>query len=257
MAGEPVTGPRFKDHFSGQAAGYARFRPGYPEQLFAYLCQAAPGPQLAWDCATGSGQAALGLARHVPRVVATDASEQQLSNATEHPRVTYGGAPAERSGLPDHSVDLVTVAQALHWFDLDRFYAEVRRVTRPGGLLAVWTYNLLTISPALDPLVNELYWQRLAGHWPPERRWVDQAYAGLAFPFDRLEPPPLAMEASWTLEQLLGFLGTWSAVRRCIAAEGDDPVDRLRPALARAWGSTEHRQISWPLTLWVGVVSGE
>jgi SAM-dependent methyltransferase len=147
----------FKDHFSRQASGYAKFRPGYPEELFAYLAKVAPSRQLAWDCGTGNGQAAIGLASVFDRVIATDASEKQIANAQPHERVEYRVAPAENSGIESGTVDLLMVAQALHWFNLDRFYAEARRALKPSGVFAASAYKLLGIEPAIDEIVNRYY----------------------------------------------------------------------------------------------------
>lgn len=249
-----MTAAVFPDHFSGVAEGYARFRPGYPAALFAWLAERAPGRGLAWDCATGSGQAAPGLAEHFARVVATDASAEQVAHAAPHPRVEYRVAPAERSGLPDGSADLVAVAQALHWLDLPAFYREARRVLRPGGLLAAWCYVRLTLSdPALDRAFAALYDDVLGPYWPPERRWVEEGYAGLPFPFREVAAPALAIEARLTLDELAGYLGTWSATRRHREATGRDPVPDAVEALRRGWGDpAAPRPVRWPLAVRAG-----
>src|SRR5437867_9645499 len=163
----------FKDHFSRQAADYAKFRPGYPQELFQYVGSVAPSRQLAWDCGTGNGQAAVGLASVFDRVIATDASEKQITNAEPHQRVDYRVAPAENSGIKSETIDLIMVAQALHWFDLDRFYAEARRVLKPNGVLAASAYNLLHIEPAIDEVINRYYYDVVGPFWPPERKLVE------------------------------------------------------------------------------------
>lgn len=240
----------FPDHFSGQAGDYARFRPGYPAHLFAWLAGAAPGRERAWDCGTGSGQAARGLAEHFREVVATEPSAAQLAHAAPHPRVRYVRAVAESAPLRAASVDLVAVAQALHWFDLDRFYGEVRRVARPGALLAVWTYGLARVSPAVDGAVRHFYEAVVGPYWPPERRHVESGYRTLPFPFDELAPPPLESVHEWTLADLLGFLRSWSAVGRYRTARGEDPVAAATPALTAAWGDPSvPRPVRWPLAL--------
>jgi SAM-dependent methyltransferase len=170
------------DHFSAHAAHYARHRPSYPPELFAWLAAQSPARELAWDCATGNGQAALALAEHFQRVHATDFSAEQLAQATPHPRVGYLQAPAEASGLAAQSCDLVTVAQALHWFCHERFFAEVRRVLKPGGLFAAWTYTLLHGDPELTEIVRDYSTNTVGAWWPPERRWVDLGYRGMPFP---------------------------------------------------------------------------
>jgi SAM-dependent methyltransferase len=249
-----MTKSRFADHFSGIAARYADFRPTYPPALFAWLAALAPGHGLAWDCAAGSGQASLGLAAHFDRVVATDASAQQIAAARPHARIDYRVAPAESSGLAAASADLITVAQALHWFDLDRFYAEARRVLQPDGVIAVWTYGVLLLDdPRLDARVQAFYRDTVGPYWPPERHHVETGYRALPFPFPEITPPPLEMETRWTLPQLLGYLGSWSATARYAAARGSDPVAALAAELAPLWGEAEQaRAMAWPLSLRVG-----
>jgi len=244
----------FQDHYSLLAARYARARPGYPDALFDYLASVAPGHGLAWDCGTGNGQAARGLARRFACVHATDASAEQLRHAEPHPRVSYHREPAERVSLRDESVDLVTSAVAAHWFDLDRFYPEVRRVLKPGGAVALWTYHLPRVSPAVDRLVAYYYSTLLAGHWPDRISYVDQRYATLPFPFDELEPPALTMTTSWTAAQLAAFLASWSAVPRYQKAHGRHPVDEIWDDLVTAWeGDDATRTITWDLHLRVGL----
>lgn len=243
----------FQDHFSTLAAEYSRYRPHYPAALFRYLATQAPGQGLAWDCATGSGQAAVGLAAFFQRVIATDASEAQLSHAEPHSRVEYRVATAEDSHLGVASVDLVTVAQALHWFDLEKFYTEVRRVTRPGGLLAVWAYALFRCAPEIDEVIWEFYDGILGKYWSPERRLVEQGYRTLSFPFQERQTPEFLMESSWTLEQVLGYLGTWSALKRYREVEGRDPLPASADRLLAAWGNPEEaRPLRWPIRLRVG-----
>ncbi|HEV7516420.1 MAG TPA: class I SAM-dependent methyltransferase [Thermoanaerobaculia bacterium] len=243
----------FKDHFSGHAASYAAYRPGYPPALFVFLETLTPGRELAWDCATGNGQAALSLAEVFARVVATDASRQQLDNAFPHPRVEYRVATAESSGLADASVDLLAVAQAVHWFDFDRFYAEARRVLRPGGAIAVWTYNLLRGTPAISALVDRLAREISGAYWPPERRWVDEEYRTLSFPFPEVPAPVFEHAESWDLERFVAYLRTWSANVRYQAATGKDPIAEIAPDLKAAWGDPEGtRTLTWPIYMRAG-----
>jgi SAM-dependent methyltransferase len=246
----------FHDHFSKAAAGYAAYRPRYPEALFSWLADHAPGRRLAWDCATGSGQAACGVAAHFERVVATDASPQQIDAAQQHRRVEYRVAPADASGLAAGSVELATVAQALHWFDRPAFYSEVRRVLSPGGLLAVWCYELMEIEPEIDALILELYRGELASYWPPERALVEDGYHSIDFPFEEVPAPTLSMQASWTLGEVAGYMRTWSAVLRFTAARGYDPVTPLQERLLSPWGDASlRRTVRWPLSIRVGRVS--
>lgn len=244
----------FNDYFSRVAASYAGFRPTYPATLFTWLAQIAPGHELAWDCAAGSGQASRDLAAHFAHVVASDASRAQIEAATPHVGVEFRVAPAEASGLPDASVDLITVAQALHWFDLDLFYSEVQRVLKPEGVLAVWTYGVLAAEgEAVDALVQAFYHETVGPYWPPERRHVESGYQTLAFPFTEMPSPRFSMETLWTLPELLGYFRSWSATGRYIAARGADPVDALAAELAPLWGDPDRsRRVTWPLSLRVG-----
>ncbi|OLC06038.1 MAG: hypothetical protein AUH46_00915 [Gemmatimonadetes bacterium 13_1_40CM_70_15] len=251
-------GGAFRDHFSSVAAGYAAYRPRYPDALFTYLAGLPARRVLAWDCACGSGQATLGLAEHFARVIGTDASAAQLAQAVPHPRIEYRVALAERSGLSSASVDLVTVAQALHWIDPEKFYVEVRRVLAPAGagLLAAWRYpNARLENPGLDDVLQRFYRDTVGPYWPPGRELAETGYRTLPFPFDELTPPPPAFEmtAEWTLDELLGYVGTWSATARYVAARGLDPRGALRAALTPHWGPSDTRQrVRWPLGLRVG-----
>jgi SAM-dependent methyltransferase len=247
----------FKDHFSGHAADYRRFRPTYPPELFAFVAGAAAGRALAWDCGTGSGQAAVALAGHFDRVFATDASAEQVGNAEPHPKVEYAVAPAEACPLPDSSADAVTVAQALHWFDFDRFYAEVKRVLKPGGALAVWTYDLHAVNAAVDPVLGRLQAEYVGPYWPPERALVDAGYRTIPFPFEEVPAPAFEMTAEWDLPTLLGYMNTWSATKRFEKAHGFNPLERLEGDFAAAWGDpVAPRTVRWKLALRVGRVGG-
>ncbi len=242
----------FKDHFSGHAAAYAEARPGYPPALFAWLADESPQRECAWDCATGNGQAACALAEHFRLVVATDASAEQIANARAHPRIAYRVAPAESPGLEPASVDLVTVAQAVHWFDRPRFYAAANAALVPGGLIAVWSYGLFTISPEIDAAVARFYDGPIGRYWPPERRLVDEHYETLDFPFEEIAAPDFDMRQSWTLDQVIAYLGTWSGVQRYRRAEGHDPMAAIASELERLWDDAPQRRVSWPLYLRAG-----
>ena len=248
--------PTFKDHFSGQSHHYAAHRPGYPAELYAWLAQHARARERAWDCATGNGQAAIDLVRHFANVVASDASAAQIRNRVEHERIRYLVALAEAAPLADGSCDLVTVAQAVHWFDFERFYAEVRRVLKPGGVIAVWTYAHFSVTPAVDAVVREFYEGVVGQYWPPERRLVEQAYRTLPFPFAEIPAPEFRYEVGWTLEQVLGYLASWSAVQRFRQAEGRDPLPELRASLEQAWGNPPHQilRAAWPIHVRAGRV---
>jgi SAM-dependent methyltransferase len=240
----------FKDHFSGHSSLYSRYRPDYPQTLYRFLAGCTPAHQLAWDCATGNGQAALALAEHYDRVIATDASAAQIEQAVAGRNIEYRVAPAEDSGLETASVDLVTVAQALHWFDLDAFYREVSRVLNPGGVLAAWSYNFLQCEAIIDALLNRYYSEIVGPFWPPERVHIEKGYRDLPFPFEEESAPKLFMQSNWSLDQLLGYLRTWSATQRYTQAHGTDPVLLIEKELTSIWGApgTIHT-IYWPLTL--------
>lgn len=249
-----MTKPTFQDHFSGVAGRYADFRPRYPAELFDWLATLVPREATVWDCAAGNGQASLDLARCFDRVVATDASAEQIASAPRRPRVEFRVALAEDSGLPDASVGLVTVAQALHWFDLPRFYAEAGRVLQSGGVLAAWDYGVNRVEGAeVDRLVQDFYGRTLGPFWPPSRQLVESGYRTLPFPFAEFAAPEFFMEANWPLDRLLGYFGTWSATTRYIQANGRNPLEALAPELARAWGdAAAPRRVAWPLSLRVG-----
>jgi SAM-dependent methyltransferase len=243
----------FEDHFSHHAEDYAAHRPRYPEALFAHLISLAPGRERAWDCGTGNGQAAVGLAPHFREVIATDGSAAQIANALAHERVTYAVAPAEASGIDAGSVDLVTVAQAAHWFDLPCFYAEVNRVLKPRGVLAMWCYGLFRISPNIDPLLHRYYLDIVGPYWPAQRRFIDEQYQTLPFPFSATATPAFAMETQWDLDEVKAYMRTWSAAQRFQAAVGADALAAIEPALACAWGkATDKKRITWPVHLRAG-----
>lgn len=244
----------FRDHFSAGSGAYAAHRPTYPKALARTLADLSPARRLAWDCATGSGQAAVRLAAHFDRVVATDASAAQIAHAEPAERVVYSVATASAPALSDFCSDLVTVAQAAHWLDLDPFYAEVRRVLRPGGLLAMWCYaGLQTCDPMLDAAVSAFQHGRVGPYWPEGREHVDTHYADLPFPFARVVLPPFTMTAVWTRQDLLAYVGTWSAVARCRTVEGVDPLPDFALEVASWWpDDAERREIRWPLYLLAG-----
>lgn len=245
----------FPDHFSDHADRYEAYRPTYPDALFAYLASLSPAKALAWDCATGNGQAALGLTPHFDGVIATDASPQQIALARPHPKVAYLVAPAERMPLRDALVDLVTVSLALHWLDLDRFYAEVRRVARPGGVLACWTYHLQTVSPEIDAVVRKLYADILGPYWSPQIRHIEDGYRSLPFPFEEVTPPSFRLTQNWDMDRLAAYMSTWSASQRFRKEAGRDALDEIRGELAAAWGEPSRvREVAWDLHLRVGRV---
>jgi len=253
-----MTTPTFKDHFSGCATNYAAHRPTYPTQLIEELAKISPGRALALDCGCGTGQLSVLLANRFDEVVATDASHSQIEKAQPHERVRYRTSLAQDSGLPDGSVDLVTVAQAAHWLDLPKFYAEVRRVARPNATISLITYGVLHVEGEVDPFVQHFYWETIGPYWPPERRHVEDGYRSLPFPFPEAQLPELAIEVSWCLKDLVGYINTWSAVKAAEKALAKNPVEQFEKALRPMWGDPEvRRQVKWPLSLRVGHVQPE
>ena len=244
----------FHDHFSSTAASYSTRRPTYPPAFIAAIAEACPNRKLAWDVGTGNGQAAVLLGDHFESVQATDASAAQIAKAKPHPRVTYRVATERESGLDDASVDFVTVAQALHWFDLPAFYDEVRRVLKPEGFLAVWCYGNPAIDESIDPIVEAFYSGRVGPYWPPERKHIATGYRELHFPFEEIPFRPQSMTDVQTREEFVEYVGTWSAVSRYRAIEGNDPLPLLRESLSPVWPDGERKSVIRPLAIRMGRV---
>ncbi|MGD8504730.1 MAG: class I SAM-dependent methyltransferase [Syntrophobacterales bacterium] len=245
----------FKDYFSKQAFEYTRYRPHYPGPLFQYLAELTIEHQLAWDCATGSGQAALGLTPYFDEIIATDASEKQITNAIAHRKITYLVSPAERTEIDSNAIDLIAVAQALHWFALDKFYGEVKRVLKTGGVIAAWSYGLLRISPPVDELLDKFYVDVVGPFWPPERKLVDDGYRSIPFPFQEFTSPAFSMEANWSLDHLLGYLGTWSSIQKFKEQNKANPLKGFARDLKQVWGRPEdEKRVRWPINMRVGRV---
>ena len=243
----------FEDHFSRHSDQYAQHRPNYPDEIYAYLASIAPGRSLAWDCGTGNGQAAIGLAKYFDKVHATDASVEQISRAHAHDKVDYHVEPAEHVSLNTASVDLVTIAVAIHWFNFDEFYREVKRVLKPEGILAAWTYSLVEISSEIDQLIWHYYGEVVGEYWPERIRYLEQRYETIPFPFEEITPPSFEMKINWTLIQLAGFLDSWSATQRYKAQMGQHPLEIVWPKLLAAWGDENgQRLIRWPLHFRIG-----
>lgn len=238
----------FADHFSALAARYAAFRPHYPPALVGILADRCARHDVAWDVGCGNGQLSVALAARFSRVIATDPARAQLDHAERDPRVEYRCVPAEASGLPEASVDLAAVAQAAHWFDWPRFVAEAGRVVRPGGLIALVSYRNAEVAGDAGVLLAEFY-QVIEGYWPNGRVHVNNHYRDLTFPWPPVEAPPLEMTARWTRDELFGYITTWSATSRLLAAGGADRLDELRRRLVEIWPDDAPRDVRWPLTL--------
>lgn len=247
-----MTDPR--EQFSVVAAAYAARRPAYPEELFDYLATLCPRRELVWDCAAGSGQASVPLGRRFRRVIATDSSAAMLAAAASSSTVFYAASTAESAAIRSGTADLVTVAQALHWIDPAPFYREVDRILASSGVLAVWTYGVQRLDePELDQVLSTFYHEIVGPYWAPERRHVESGYRTLPFPYPELPAPVLEMRHRWSLEDLLGYIGTWSATQRAREVTGDDPVGQLREALASRWGGPDlARVVRWPLSIRAG-----
>lgn len=242
----------FKDLFSKQSKEYAASRPTYPRALFDFVAGLAERRELAWDCATGSGQAAAVLAEYFQKVVASDASAKQIENARAGPNVRFAVFPAEKADLEDASVDLITVAQAIHWFHFDDFYREARRVARNGAVMAAWTYGLHSVSPDVDAVTQRFYKDIIGRYWPKEIRYVESRYEDIPFPFRQIDAPVFQIELEWSLRDLVGYLYTWSSVQRYMAENGSDPVEKAYPEFEKVWGNTSRRKVTWPLYLKAG-----
>jgi SAM-dependent methyltransferase len=244
--------PTFKDHFSERAAGYASHRPHYTRELARWLASIAPPRNLAWDAGCGSGQLSTLLGDEFAKVIATDASGAQIEQAEPHPHVEYRVEPAEKSSLADRSADLITVAQAVHWMNLEAFYKEVHRVGRPGAALALVAYHIAIIDPNVDAVIDRFYSCDLDGYWPPERQHIENEYRDLPFPFERIPSPPrMYLSVGWTVEQMLGYIRTWSGVRALEKAKGADLTEAFAAQLRKVWGS-ESREVRWPLVFLAG-----
>lgn len=243
-----------KDLFSAQASDYAKFRPTYPSSLFTYLTNLSPHRKVAWDCATGNGQSAVELAKYFETVYATDLSQKQILQAKRHPRIRYSQGRAEQSGLPPQSVDLITVAQAFHWFDHRLFFREARRVIRPGGgLLAVWIYEQSIIHQKLDEVLHEFHSEVVGKYGENELKTFKANFQSMPMPIQEITPPSFEMTQSWSIDQLKGYLFTWSATQSAIRKTGKNPVEQFSSRIEAAWGEkTEMHQVRWPVVLRVG-----
>lgn len=230
---------KFKDYFSTQADLYAQNRPKYPTVLYDFLSFHVAQKKNAWDCATGNGQVAVAIADFIENVVATDASQAQIDHAFAHPKVRYAVATAEKTDLPNAWANLITVGQALHWFDFEAFFAEVSRVAAPNALLAVWGYETCRLSRAIDAVYDKLYGSILDDYWAPERRYVENQYKTIPFPFEKLPTPDLTMEMQMGLNNFAGYLNSWSATQKYLQQNGQNPIDLVWDDLCKAWGPAD------------------
>lgn len=242
----------FKDHFSSGSEGYKTFRPNYPESLYKWLYTMVPHPATVWECGAGSGQATEQLAKHFDKVIATEPSAPQINQAPKLTNVEYQVCAAETFATQPESVDAIVVAQAIHWFDHDAFFNKVNEYLKPGGILAVFGYQLMLVNEQLDPLIQEFHDEIVGPYWPKERKIIMEGYKDIRFPFPPLECPSFEMSAEWSFDHLLGYLNTWSATKAYEKQTGNNPVALSAERLKAAWGEKEKRKVSWPLVLYVG-----
>ncbi len=243
-----------KDRFSEASAAYARYRPDYPAALFTFINSFVNEKELAWDCGTGNGQTAVVLSNYYKQVCATDISGSQLSQAPVVENINYLQASANQVPLAENCVDLVTVSQALHWFDFSTFYQEVKRVGKPAAIIAVWTYSLLHISEEIDSLISNFHFNTLHDYWDPERKWVNEGYQTIPFPFQTIDTPPFYIEVDWNKEQLAGYIKTWSAVKKYISDKKQDPVETLMGQILSHWKEGTIKKAVFPLHLKMGYI---
>jgi len=242
-----------KDNFSTQANLYAKFRPVYPDALYDFIFSLKPHFANAWDCGTGNGQVAAKLAERCHLVYASDISQSQLDNAIKKDNIHYLLARSEETNLPDATIDLVTVAQAIHWFDFDAFYRDVYRVTKAGAVVAVWCYNLPRISPEIDAILDDFYNNTLDGYWDIERTYIDENYSTIPFPFDEIEEKPaFTIDTTWALEQLIGYLNSWSAVQHFIDKNGGSPIPQLTEKFRKVWPDNTQLDVQFPIAMRIG-----
>lgn len=242
----------FHDHFSAHAGTYAEFRPVYPRELFVFFAEQCLRHDLCWDAATGNGQAAHALAEFFAEIYASDASTKQIEQAEAAPHVRFAVEPAEKSSLADASCDLVTVAQAIHWLKHDEFYREAARVLRPGGLLAVWGYGLHSVNDAIDVIIKRYYFDIVGRFWPPERKYLEKEFDTLPFPYKTITAPQFSITADYSLEQMIGYLLSWSATQRYIKENGENPLGLIADELKKAWGNARQQTLRWPIYLKAG-----
>jgi len=241
-----------KDNFSKQSDLYSKFRPGYPKKLFDFLMPLVPDKKIAWDCGTGNGQVAVALAEYFKKVYATDLSGTQINNAVLRNNIFYSVEKAEETKFDSNTFDLITIAQAIHWFDFDKFYKEVHRTLKPGGIIAAIGYDVLKINRKIDAIIDNFYKNTTGPYWDQERKLVDNHYATIPFPFKQIESPVFSMSYQWNLEQVIGYFNTWSAVQHYIRKNNENPVDEFSKELRKAWGGVGRRKVSFPVFIRVG-----
>lgn len=241
-----------KDNFSSQSDQYAKYRLSYPLEFFEYIYSLVPNTQCAWDCGTGNGQVAFELAKNFDTVYATDISQQQLSNALQAPNINYSVQPAESTNFSNQQFDLITIAQAIHWFDFEKFYSEVKRTAKHNAVICAVGYEKVDVSENVNTIIENLYSNTLGDYWDKERKYIDEQYATIPFPFEEIKPPLFEITVQWTVEHLIGYLNTWSAVKHFIRKNGYNPVDTIKNSIEQNWGTQRVLETRFPLIIRLG-----
>jgi len=247
----------FIDNFSTQSKEYSFSRPTYPESLFEFLSTVTPQKNLAWDCATGNGQAAIGLSKYFKKVIASDASKNQIRHGFQRENIDYKLFPAENAELDNDSVDIVTVAQALHWFDFDKFYCNVKRVGKKDGIIAVWSYDMHKINPQIDKVTDRLDvdGEILGSYWDKETKYVKEKYKTIVFPFREISAPAFKTTLYWNLHQLWDYMKTWSSVKKYYSENKRDPLDLVKPEVKTLWGNVlDKKEVTWNINIRAGII---
>lgn len=244
-----------KDKFSTQSDAYKKFRPTYPDELYEVILSTVKSRNECWDCGTGNGQVAVELSKHFKKVYATDLSQNQIDNAEKRENILYAVGTAEKTGFDDNKFDLVTVAQAAHWFHIDAFNKEVRRVCKNGGIVCVWGYGLLRINDPINKLIDEFYNDIIGPYWDPERRHIENGYNSLNFDFSELDTPKnLFIRTQWTLPEFEGYLNSWSSVQNYKELKKENPVTWMMDNLKKLWGENVQKEVRFPIFMKMGVV---
>ena len=241
-----------QDNFSTQSELYTLFRPGYPNELIDFLLTEVSGRSSAWDCGTGNGQLAVELAAHFQKVHATDISEKQIGNAVRRKNIEYAVETSEHTTFPDEIFDLITVAQAVHWFDFHKFYREVNRTLKPDGILAIIGYGLCAVDEQTDAVIHHLYNNILRSYWDKERKHIDAQYKTVPFPFTEIHAPSFSAAHQWTADQMIGFLNSWSAVQHYLKKNGQNPLDLIEGELRSSWTSGATKSVRFPIFVRLG-----
>jgi len=244
-----------KDNFSSSSDNYAKYRPTYPVAFYNYLNNIVAQKENVWDCGTGTGQVAFELAKTFKNVYATDISQSQLDNALEANNIQYSIQPAESTNFYANLFDVIIVAQAIHWFGFDAFYSEVRRTAKEDALICILGYERLKISEEIDTIISDFYYNTIGSYWDKERKYIDESYETIPFPFEEIETPSFSNKLKWTLDDLIGYLNTWSAVKRFIKKNNYNPVDILFSQIEPIWEESASREVTFPILLRIGRVN--